>query len=160
MYARAAGFGLSGIEPYIVSVEVDSRRAVPAFDIVGLPDAAVKEARERVRSALQNLGYPPVITRVVANLAPADTKKLGSVYDLPILMALLCACGYERIDLEGTALIGEISLSGEIRGVTGVLPMVLEAGRLGLKRVIVPAANAAEASVAADVEVLCAAHAS
>jgi len=132
---------------------------MPGFDIVGLPDAAVKESRERVRSAVQNMGYPTIISKVVANLAPADTKKQGSVYDLPILLALLCACGYENLNFEGTAVVGEIGLSGEVRGVAGVLPMVLDAGKLGFRRVIIPTQNAAEASVADEVEVLCAAHA-
>ena len=159
MYSSLGSFGLSGIEPYVVSVEVDSRRAMPGFDIVGLPDATVKESRERVRSAVQNLGYPTIVSKVVANLAPADTKKQGSVYDLPILLALLVACGYENLDFESTAVIGEIGLSGEVRGVAGVLPMVLDAGKLGFKRVIIPIQNAAEASVADGVEIFCAAHA-
>jgi len=143
----------------MVSVEVDSRRAMPGFDIVGLPDAAVKESRDRVRSAVQNLGYPTIVSKVVANLAPADTKKQGSFYDLPILLALLVACGYEDLDFKATAVIGEIGLSGEVRGVTGVLPMVLDAGKLGFQRVIIPTQNAAEASVAGGVEIFCAAHA-
>jgi len=159
VYSSLASFGLNGIEPYVVSVEVDSRRALPGFDIVGLPDAAVKESRERVRSAAQNMGYPTIASKVVANLAPADTKKQGSVYDLPILLALLAACGYEDLDFGGAAVIGEIGLSGELRGVPGVLPMVLDAGKLGFSRVIIPAQNAAEASVATGVEVLCARHA-
>ena len=159
VYSSLASFGLSGIEPYVVSVEVDSRRALPGFDIVGLPDTAVKESRDRVRSAVQNLGYPTCASKVVANLAPADTKKQGSVYDLPILLALLVACGYEALDFSGAAVIGEIGLSGELRGVTGVLPMVLDAGKLGFSRVIVPAQNAAEASVATGAEILCAEHA-
>ena len=159
MFSTLGSFGLNGIEPYIVSVEVDSRRALPGFDIVGLPDAAVKESRDRVRSAAQNLGYPMLASKVVANLAPADTKKQGSVYDLPILLALLVACGYEELDFRGVAVIGEIGLSGELRGVAGVLPMVLDAGKLGFEKVIVPAQNAAEASVATGAEVLCANHA-
>ena len=159
MFSSLASFGLNGISPYLVSVEVDSRRAMPGFDIVGLPDAAVKESRERVRAAVQNLGYPMLASKVVANLAPADTKKQGSVYDLPILLALLDACGLESLNFEGAAVIGEIGLSGEIRGVPGVLPMVLDAAKLGFARVVVPAQNAAEAAVATDVEVFCAEHA-
>jgi magnesium chelatase family protein len=151
--------GLSGIEPYLVGVEVDARRGLPGFDIVGLPDASVKESRDRVRAAARNLGYPEINAKVVANLAPADTRKTGSVYDLPILLALIAAVGYEDIDFEGTAIIGEIGLSGELRPLTGVLPMVLDARRLGISRVIVPAANAAEAAAAQDTEVLAASHA-
>jgi len=158
MYTSLGSFGLNGIDPYLVSVEVDSRRALPGFDIVGLPDAAVKESRDRVRSAVQNMGYPTIVSKVVANLAPADTKKQGSVYDLPILLALLVACGYEDLNFDGTAVIGEIGLSGEIRGVAGVLPMVLGASELGFDRVIIPIQNAAEASVVDSVDVLCAVH--
>lgn len=159
MFFSVKSLGLTGIAPYLVSVEVDSRRGLPGFDIVGLPDAAVKESRERVRSAVQNLGYPAPTSKLVANLAPADTRKQGSVYDLPILLALLGAAGYEQPDLEAVAVIGEIGLSGEVRGVPGVLPMVLDAAALGLRAVVVPADNAAEAAAATGVEVLCAAHA-
>lgn len=158
LFSRLSSLGLTGIKPYIVSVEVDLRRAMPGFDIVGLPDSAVKESRDRVKSALPNLGYKLPDSKIVANLAPADTRKAGSVYDLPILLALLSASGLESFDFEDTAVIGEISLSGEIRGVTGVLPMALDAGRLGLKRLIVPMQNATEASVADDIEILAASH--
>ena len=158
MYASLDSLGLSGIEPYRVQVEVDTRRGLPAFDIVGLPDTSVKEAKDRVKSAIKNLGYPAPDSKIVANLAPADTRKAGSVYDLPVLLALIHASGYETLDFSGTAVIGEIGLSGEIRGVTGVLPMVLDAHKLGIRRVIVPKANAAEASAARDVEILYAEH--
>jgi len=159
LYCAVSSFGLLGIEPYVVSVEVDARRALPGFDIVGLPDAAVKESRERVRSAAQNLGYSAPVMKVVANLAPADLKKVGSVYDLPLLIGYLCACGFEHFDLSSIAMIGEVGLAGEVRGVSGVLPMVLDAAKLGFSKVIVPAENAAEASVAKGVEVLYASHA-
>ena len=165
MYASLASFGLSGIEPYVVSVEVDARRAMPGFDIVGLPDTVVKESRDRVRAAVQNLGYPSILAKVVANLAPADAKKQGAVYDLPILLALLAACDYEELDFSGAVVVGEIGLSGELRAVNGVLPMALEATQHGFSRMIVPVQNAAEASVAAGpevgsgLEILCASHA-
>lgn len=158
MYCSLSSFGLDGIEPYPVSVEVDCRRAMPGFDIVGLPDAAVKESRERVRSAMQNLGYKPPTAKILVNLAPADTKKQGSFYDLPILIGLLCAAEFEKFHLDCMAMVGEIGLSGDIRGVNGILPMVLSAGKLGFSQVIVPSANAAEASVAQGVEVLFAGH--
>jgi magnesium chelatase family protein len=156
LYCTVNSLGLSGIEPYLVGVEVDVRKGMPGFDIVGLPDVAVKEAKERVRSAIQNLGYSRIDARIVANLAPAGTRKQGAVYDLPILLAVLVAAGYEDIDLTDTAVVGEISLTGELRGVSGVLPMVLGAPALGIKRVIVPRVNAAEAAIATVVEVLCA----
>jgi len=159
MLKYIASLGLSGIEPYLVGVEVDARRGMPGFDIVGLPDATVKESRDRVRAAVGNLGYAEIRQKVVANLAPADTRKTGSVYDLPILLALISAVGYEDMSFDGTAVIGEIGLSGELRALTGVLPMVLDAKRLGISRVIVPTPNAAEAAAARDIEILCAEHA-
>ena len=160
MYAALSSLGLSGIEPYAIKVEVDSHRGLPGFDIVGLPDASVKESRDRVKSAIQNLGYPFPSAKIVANLAPADTRKIGSVYDLPILLALIHASGYENLDFSGAAVIGEIGLSGEIRGVQGVLPMVLDAAALGFSRIIVPESNVAEALAAKDVEIIAVNHAS
>jgi magnesium chelatase family protein len=159
MYASLCSLGLNGIEPYVIQVEVDSRKGLPGFDIVGLPDATVKESRDRVKSAVQNLGYPFPNAKIVANLAPADTRKAGSVYDLPVLLALIAASGYEDLDFTGTAVIGEIGLAGELRAVTGVLPMVLDARALGFARVVVPTVNAAEAAEAQGVEILCAEHA-
>jgi magnesium chelatase family protein len=159
MYASLCSLGLNGIEPYVIQVEVDSRKGLPGFDIVGLPDATVKESRDRVKSAVQTLGYPFPNAKIVANLAPADTRKAGSVYDLPVLLALIAASGYEDLDFTGTAVIGEIGLAGELRAVTGVLPMVLDARALGFARVVVPKVNAAEAAEAQGVEILCADHA-
>ncbi len=145
--------GISGIESFPVTVEVDSRRGLPRFDIVGLPDAAVKESRERVRSAIGNLGYPFPPSSLVVNLAPADTKKSGPLYDLPILLGILSAgCGLE-LPLEGSAFVGEISLDGGLRPVTGVLSMVTTAARHGIRRIFIPYANAAEGSVAEGIEV-------
>lgn len=159
MFSKIASLGLQGIDPFVVSVEVDSRRGMPGFDIVGLPDMAVRESRDRVKAALHNMGYSLPESKIVVNLAPADQKKLGSVYDLPILLAVLCACGLEGFRFDGTAVIGEIGLSGEIRGVPGALPMALGAAELGFERVIVPLPNAAEAAAATGVDVLAASHA-
>ena len=158
MYTAVTSLGLEGIAPYLVHVEVDSRTGLPGFDIVGLPDAAVKESRDRVGAALRNLGYPAPNSKIIANLAPADTRKVGSIYDLPILMGLTGACGYENFDFSGTALIGEIGLAGEIRGVPGVLPMVLDAAKMGVGRVVVPLDNLPEAVVVGDIQVYGAAH--
>ena len=160
MYCVVASMGLVGIEPYTVSVEVDISRALPGFDIVGLPDAAVKESRDRVRSALGNMGYRMPQMKILANLAPADTKKQGSVYDLPLLLGVIHAGGMENLTkLSGTAVIGEIGLSGELRPITGVLPMVMGASSLGFLRVIVPYQNAGEAGVVRNIEILCAENA-
>ena len=112
MFCSVQSMGLNGIESYPVTVEVDYRRGLPRFDIVGLPDTAVKESRERVHSAIGNLGYAFPTGVLVVNLAPADTKKSGPLYDLPILLGILSAgCGLD-LPLAGSAFVGEISLDG------------------------------------------------
>ena len=131
MFCSVQSMGLNGIESYPVTVEVDYRRGLPRFDIVGLPDTAVKESRERVHSAIGNLGYAFPTGVLVVNLAPADTKKSGPLYDLPILLGILSAgCGLD-LPLAGSAFVGEISLDGRLRPVNGVLSMVSEAARQG-----------------------------
>ena len=131
MFCSVQSMGLAGIESYPVTVEVDFRRGLPRFDIVGLPDAAVKESRERVHSAIGNLGYAFPTGVLVVNLAPADTKKSGPLYDLPILLGTLAAgCGLD-LPLASSAFVGEISLDGRLRPVNGVLSMVSEAARQG-----------------------------
>ena len=121
---------------------------LPGFDIVGLPDAAVKEARERVRAAAKNSGFTFPVGRITVNLAPANTKKAGSHYDLPILIGILAASGGVRRPKSSSAFIGEVSLDGTLRPVSGVLPMALAAKREGIKALFVPADNAAEATLA------------
>ncbi len=153
MFSSIKSLGVSGIGGYAVSVEVNISNGLPAFDVVGLPDAAVKESRERVRAAVKNNGFRFPPSRLTVNLAPADTRKAGTVYDLPILVGILAACGELRPPEPDTAFIGELSLSGELRPVQGALPMALAAGREGLRRLFVPAENAREAAFAEDVEV-------
>ena len=153
MLAAVSSFGLSGIDAYPVTVEADLSRGLPAFEIVGLPDAAVKEARDRVRAAMKNTGLEFPTARIVLTLAPADRKKSGAAYDLAILLAILKASGALGADLSGFGILGELSLGGELRPLPGVLPMVLGAGALGLREVIVPFDNAPEGAVAQDVEV-------
>ena len=153
MFCSVQSMGLSGIESYPVTVEVDCRRGLPRFDIVGLPDTAVKESRERVHSAIGNLGYTFPAGVLVVNLAPADTKKSGPLYDLPILLGILAAgCGV-ALPLAGSAFVGEISLDGRLRPVNGVLSMVSEAARQGYSRIYIPYDNAAEGSVVQGIEV-------
>lgn len=147
MLARIQSCGISGIAGYAVSVEVDVSGGVPAFEMVGLPDAAVKEARERVRSAIRNsqLEYPP--RRMTVNLAPADVRKEGPLYDLPMALGILAATG--QVDAEKAqqfVCIGELSLSGEIRPVGGVLPMAIEARKRGDLQFLLPDQNAQEAA--------------
>lgn len=145
--------GLFGMDSYMVGVEVDLGQGMPRIDIVGLPDTAVNESRNRVRSAIKNCGYKFPQSRVTVNLAPADMRKEGSVYDLPILVALLCASAQVHEDVEDYAFIGEVSLDGLVRRVNGALPMVIRARREGISKVIVPKANAAECSAVKGIEI-------
>ncbi len=140
--------GLYGVEGYPVQVECSLYRGMPAFEVVGLPDAAVKEARERVRSAIRDCGFQFPVSRITANLAPADRKKEGTVYDLPILVGILAASGCINFPPEGSVFLGELSLSGQVRPVRGMLPMAVAAKRSGFTTLYVPAENAAEATLA------------
>lgn len=144
MVSRMISFGLEGIEAFPVAVEVDLNSGLPAFEIVGLGDAAVKESKERVRSAMQNNGFQFPARRITVNLAPADIKKAGPVFDLAILLGLLCCSGNLHRLPPKIAFIGELSLFGEIRPVKGVLPMVLKAREMGLSAIFIPKANAKE----------------
>lgn len=155
MLASINSTGLNGIDGFMVTVEADLSNGLPAFDIVGLPDAAVKESRERVKSAIKNSGFTVPVKRMTVNLAPADRKKEGPAYDLPISMAILSASEQlEQADLSRCMFVGELSLDGRLRPVTGVLPMVLEARKNGIETVILPAENAGEAAVASNMEII------
>jgi len=158
MVSKVRSLGLGGIRGYDVSVECYLSSGLPAFDIVGLPDAAVKEARERVRAATKTCGMDFPVSRITVNLAPADTKKAGTVYDLPVMLSVLAASNALGPLPEYTAFFGELSLTGELRPVNGALPMALCAGRTGIKELFVPADNAAEASYATNVTVYPVAH--
>ena len=151
MVTKVRSLGLNGISGYEVSVECFLSGGLPAFEIVGLPDAAVREARERVRAAVKNCSLKFPVSRITVNLAPADTKKAGTVYDLPVLIGILAASGDIKSIPEDAAFFGELSLAGEVRAVPGALPMALSAKRLGIKRLFVPEENAAEASFAEGV---------
>lgn len=153
MFAKIGSLGLFGLNAFPVDVEIDISRGNPQFDIVGLPDLVVKESRERIRSALRacNIEFPTA--SVMVNLAPADTKKSGSVHDLAIFTALLKAMGIVRCPLDDSCFIGEVSLNGDVRSINGVLPMILKARENGIKSVFVPADNAFEASVVDGVDI-------
>ncbi len=153
MVARVNSMGIFGMQSFMVAVEADLSGTKYKFDLVGLPDTAVNEARERVIAAVRNSGYQFPYIHITVNLAPADVRKEGSVYDLPILIAILLGGRQLNVDLSDCAFIGELSLAGEVRQVNGVLPMVIEAMHAGVKRVFVPAENAAEASPVRGVEV-------
>ena len=153
MMVTVRSLGLTGISGYEVSVECFLSGGLPGFDVVGLPDTAVKESRERVRAAVKNCGAKFPVSRITVNLAPARLRKEGTVYDLPILLGILAAAEELKPLPADAAFLGELSLSGALRPVTGVLPMALTAARLGIKTLFVPAANAAEATLADGVTV-------
>lgn len=148
MVVTVRSLGLNGIEGYEVSAECFLSGGLPAFDIVGLPDAAVREARERVRAAVKNCGAKFPISRITVNLAPAGQKKAGTVYDLPIFVGILAAGGDLPPLPIDAAFLGELSLTGAVRPVMGVLPMAMAAKEAGVKQLFVPAENAAEATLA------------
>ncbi len=153
MLSKIRSLGLTGVAGYEVTAECFLSSGLPGFEIVGLPDAAVKEARERVRAAVKNCGMKFPVSRITVNLAPADRKKEGTVYDLPVLLGILSAGGQISPVPEDCAFFGELSLSGELRPVRGALPMAIAAEKCGIKKLYVPAENAAEASFAPGIEV-------
>ncbi|MBR5479011.1 MAG: YifB family Mg chelatase-like AAA ATPase [Clostridia bacterium] len=145
--------GIAGIQGYRVFVECDLASGLPNFDVVGLPDAVVKESRGRVRSAVKNSGFDFPLRRITVNLAPADLKKEGSLYDLPILLGILSASEQISCPDGKSAFLGELSLDGKLRPVNGVLPMAISAVRAGFDKIFVPEANANEATLAKGIEV-------
>ena len=148
MYSVTNSFGLNGLRGFAVAVEADVSGGLPAFSIVGLPDSAVRESADRVRAAIKNLGFRFPDRRITINLAPADVRKTGPVYDLPLLLALLTASGQLEEIPANTAFLGELALDGSLRPVSGVLPMALAAAEHGIRALYVPAENAAEAAEA------------
>lgn len=157
MLARVYSYGFVGISGYPVIVEVDVSTGLPVIDVVGLPDAAVKESKERVRLAIKNSGYKYPDVRITVNLAPADIKKEGPIYDLPIALGILIASKsiiFDEKALSETLLIGELGLDGTVRPVSGVLPMVIDARANGYKTVILPIANADEAACIEGIDIL------
>ncbi len=153
MVVKTISFGINGIDGYLVEVEASSTRGMPKFDLVGLPDASVKESRDRVTSAMKNCGLQICSSHLTFNLAPADIRKEGPIYDLPITVCLMLLSGHIMKNTGDCGFIGELSLSGELRSVNGVLPMVIKARETGLKRVVVPPQNAKEAAVVDGIDV-------
>ncbi len=153
MVCFSNSMGIFGLETFNVRVEADVAMGFPGFDIVGLPDASVKESRDRVRSALRNCGFEIPDGKITINLAPAHIRKEGSVYDLPILMALLKFSGQLVADISNSVFIGELSLSGDVRGVNGVLPMTMKAKEDGFQNIYVPYHNKNEAAVVKGINV-------
>ena len=155
MLARVMSHGLSGISGFPVAVEADLSGGLPAYDTVGLPDAAVRESRERVRAAVRNSGFTFPTAHITVSLAPAGMRKEGAVYDLPIAVALLAASGQIPHDAaDGLVILGELALDGTVRPVAGLLPMAISAYAEGCRAIAVPAGNAAETAYLRDLSVL------
>ena len=155
MLSKINSMALQGLDGYLVEVQVDVSNGMPCWEMVGLPDTSVKEAKERVKTAIKNSGFEMQSKRIIINLAPANTKKEGSLFDLPIAVGILAdleETRYERI--EEIAFIGELSLDGTLNQVNGILPMCIEAQKLGIQKIIVPKENAAEAAIVKGIEVL------
>ncbi len=157
MYARLSSASVVGISAFIVEVETHLEQQLPGFVVVGLPDSAVRESRERVMAAIKSSGYPFPQRKITVNLAPADVRKEGSGFDLPIAIGILAAAGIvPPAALEETLIIGELALDGSLRPIHGALSIALEAGKRGFRRMIVPASNAEEAALAQALDVLAA----
>ncbi len=157
MLSKLNSLGVESVTGHSVIVELDISNGLPGFDIVGLPDATVRESRERVRAAIKNSGYMFPLQKVTVNLAPADKKKEGAIYDLPIALAMLNASGQLMMDgWDNTAFIGELSLDGNIREINGVLPMILAAADEGYDTIIVPKGNIPEAEVIKNINIIAA----
>lgn len=155
MLSIIKSMSLQGLDGNLVDVQVDVSSGMPNWEIVGLPDTSVREAKERVRIAIKNSGYEFQSRRIIINLAPANIKKEGSFFDLSIAVGLLIDFGViEEQNLQDTIFIGELSLDGKINHVNGVLPMCIEARRLGIKRVILPVYDVKEAAVVEDIKVI------
>ncbi len=153
MFSRLKGIGIFGIDSYMIEIEADVSGGLPAFDIVGLPDVAVKESRDRVRAAIKNCGFRFPVGHITVNLAPADRKKEGSLYDLPVLLAILKASDQLKANLDDAIIIGEVALDGKIRSVNGVLAITITAQQNGFKSIFVPKQNAAEAAVIDGIDI-------
>ena len=154
MLATVLSSAMLGIDAYIVKVEVDVAGGMPYFSTVGLPDSAIKESRDRVTAAIKNSGFyfPP--TRITANLAPADIRKAGSAFDLPIAIGVMAATNQVKLEsLENTMILGELALDGSIRGIPGGLPIAIAAKENNIQNLILPAENAREAAIVEDVNV-------
>src|SRR5690349_11173261 len=154
MLASLRTAALFGLDACPVHVEVDVSFGFPSFTMVGLPDASVRESRDRVKSAIRNSGFDFPPHRIIVNLAPADVRKAGAAFDLPIALGILAASGVvERRHIADLVLIGELSLDGSIQPTRGVLPIAAAARREGLAGLIVPAPNAGEAAIVGGLDV-------
>ena len=158
MLSKIKSMSLEGLNGYLVEIQTDIAGGLPSFDIVGLPDIRVKEAKERVRTAIKNSKVDFPSRKIVVNLAPADKRKEGTFFDLPIAIGILIAIDEIKKstieDFDKTIFLGELSLDGKINRVNGILPMCIEAINLGIKKVILPKENAVEASIINNLEII------
>lgn len=158
LLSKIKSMSLEGLNGYLVEIQTDISGGIPSFDIVGLPDIRVKEAKERVKTAIKNSGMEFPSRKIVVNLSPADKKKEGTFFDLSIAVGILISIGeISRIEINefsNTIFIGELSLDGRINKINGILPMCIEAVKLGIKRVVVPVENSIEASIVKDLEII------
>ena len=154
MLSQVKSMSFVGIDGTLINIQVDISSGLPSWDVVGLPDISIKESKQRVRTAINNIGYELPSRRVIINLSPANIKKEGSFFDLPIALGLLCDLQVIDISsLDDYFFVGELSLDGSINKVSGVLPMYIEAYNLGIKKAIIPYDNRFEASVVKDLEI-------
>lgn len=156
MLSKVKTMSLEGLNGYLVEIQSDVTGGLPSFDIVGLPDIRVKESKERVKAAIKNCGVEFPSRKILVNLAPADKKKEGTFFDLPIAIGILFSIEelYNTERLEETCFLGELSLDGKINKVNGVLPMCIEAVNLGIKRVVIPKDNCREAEIIKNLEII------
>ena len=155
MLSIVKSMSLIGLDGYLVDIQVDVSAGIPSWEVVGLPDTSVKESKERVRTAIKNSGYDMQSRKIVVNLAPADVKKEGSFFDLPIAIGILiCRGDINQESVENTVFIGELSLNGKINKVNGILPMCIEARKLGIQKVILPRENVNEAAIVEGIEII------
>ena len=154
MLAKILSYGLTGITGYPVNIELDINAGLPGYDVVGLADTAIKESKSRVRAAIKNSAFNYPINKIIINLAPADTKKEGSMYDLPIALGILASQEViKNSSMQGYIILGELSLDGEIRKLNGILPMLISAKQAGYSKFIIPEENAMEAAFIDQIEV-------
>lgn len=158
MFSTVKSMSLDGLDGYLVEVQTDISPGLPSFGVVGLPDTSINEAKERVKASIKNSGIEIPNRRILVNLAPADKRKEGTGFDLPIAVGILIATGMikqgARVGFEQTIFLGELSLDGKVNRVKGVLPMCMDAKELGIRRVIVPKSNAREAAVIEDLDII------
>ena len=155
MLSIVKSMGLHGLDGYLIEVQVDVSSGLPSWEVVGLPDTSVKEAKERVKTAIKNSEIEFPSRKILVNLAPANTRKEGSLFDLPIAIGILIATEtIQNINLSNYIFIGELSLDGKLNKVKGILPMCIEASKMGIKNVVLPEENAQEAAVVNNINVI------